>query len=199
VEGRFFIKSLPAMNIYSQPALVTEAVDGRIISINNTQAAEFMEKIGVISKGKTNAVYAFPLLVDNHDGTGPHSCGITGIEESGVLRCGITIVTGATLQITNQVQEHILHSSEQLAQSIAKESGARGHLIFSCFGRSAPLLDLKDEMSLFQKYITETPYMLVYSGGEFCPVDNGQGGLRNSFHQFSITVLSFIDKVCHGQ
>jgi hypothetical protein len=199
VEGRFYIKSLPIMNIYSQPALVTEAMNGRIISINNIQAAEFMEKIGVISKGKTNAVYAFPLLVDNHDGTGPHSCGITAIEESGVLHCGITIATGATLQITNQVQEYVLYSSEQLAESIVKENGARGHLIFSCFGRSAPLLDLKDEMSLFQKYITETPYMIVYSGGEFCPVDNGQGGIRNGFHQFSIISLSLLDKVCHGQ
>jgi hypothetical protein len=67
LESRFDSQSLPAMNIHRQPALVTEAQDNRIISINNMPAAEFMEKNGVISEGRINALHGFPLLVNNND------------------------------------------------------------------------------------------------------------------------------------
>jgi hypothetical protein len=191
VESRFAVKSLPAMNFYSQPALVTGAQDNKLISINNIPAVEFMEKLGIISEGKVNAIYGFPILIDNNDGTGPKSCAMHSIEDGGVIRCGSTIAKGATFKLVNQMQETVLESSEQFLESIKKESGKKIHFIFSCFGRSAPLVDLKDEMKLFQKYMDGTSYVFIYSGGEFCPVYDERGGIRNRFHQFSIISLSF--------
>jgi hypothetical protein len=190
-ESRFTVQSLPAMSFYSQTAFVTEARENRLISINNIPAVEFMEKAGIISDGKINAVYGFPLLVNNNDGTGLKSCAIHSIEEGGSLRCGSALTKGAALNLVNQMQEEVLHSSEQLVVSIKNESGKKAHLIFSCFGRSAPLVDLKDEMGLFQKNMEGTSYAFVYSGGEFCPVYAEQGRIRNRFHQFSIISLSF--------
>jgi hypothetical protein len=189
-ESRFTVKTLPTMNFQSQPALVTGARDNRLISINNIPAFEFMEKAGIVSESGTNAVYGFPLMINNHDGTGPKSCAIHDVEEGGVLRCGSTIVKGATLKIVNQMQKEVLRSSEELIESIKNEGGAKAHLIFSCFGRSAPLLDLKDELSLFQESLQDIPYMFVYSGGEFCPVYDEQGEIRNCFHQYSIVSAS---------
>ncbi|MDR0597614.1 MAG: FIST C-terminal domain-containing protein [Treponema sp.] len=191
VESRFAVKSLPAMNIYSKPAIVTGVEDNNLISINSIPAVEFMEKLGIISKNKINAVYGFPLLIDNHDGRGPKSCAIHSIEDGGVLRCGSAIVEGATLKLVSQMQEEVLHNSEQLAESIKKEGGKKNHLIFSCFGRSVPLVDMKDEMELFQKYLGKMPYVFIYSGGEFCPVRSEQGGICNCFLQFSIISASF--------
>jgi hypothetical protein len=189
-ESRFNIKSLPALNIYSKPALVTGVQGSKLISINNMPAVEFMEKLGIISGNKVNAVYGFPLLVDNNDGMGPKSCAIHSIENGGVLRCGSAIAKGATLKLVSQMREEVLHNSEQLIESIKKEEDKTNHLIFSCFGRSAPLVDLKEEMELFQKRMGGRPYMFVYSGGEFCPVHDKHGEIRNSFHQFSIISLS---------
>jgi hypothetical protein len=120
VESRFEIKSLPPMNIYSKPAIVTEVQGSRIISINNIPAVEFMEALGITSKNKVNAVYGFPLLIDNNDGTGPKSCAIHSIEDGGVLRCGSAIARGATLKLVSQMQEEVLYSSEQLAEAIKK-------------------------------------------------------------------------------
>jgi hypothetical protein len=191
VESRFEIKSLPAMNIYSKSAIVTEVQDSRLISINNIPAVEFMEALGILSRNKVNAVYGFPLLIDNNDGAGPKSCAIHSIEDGGVLRCGSTITRGATLKLVSQMQEEVLQSSEQFAREIREEGDKKSHLIFSCFGRSAPLIDLKDEMRLFQKYLEGIPHVFIYSGGEFCPVRGKQGGIRNCFHQFSIISLSF--------
>jgi hypothetical protein len=193
VESRFNIKSLPALNIYSRPAFVTEVQGNRLISINNIPAVEFMEKFGIISKNKVNAVYGFPLLVDNNDGTGPKSCAIHSIEDGGVLRCGSVITKGAALKLVSQMQEEVLRNSEHLIESIKKEEGEVCHLIFSCFGRSAPLVDLKEEMKLFQKHMDGWPYIFIYSGGEFCPVHDEQGETHNRFHQFSIISLSLRD------
>jgi hypothetical protein len=190
-ESRFTVKPLPATNFYSQPVLVTGAQGCRLISINNMPAVEFMEKVGIISEGKINAVYGFPLLVNNNDGTGLKSCAIHSIEGDGVLRCGSVIAEGATLKLVNQMQEEVLRSSEEFIESLKKESGKKAHLIFSCFGRSAPLVDLKDEMKLFQKNMEGTAYSFIYSGGEFCPVYDEGGRIRNCFHQFSIISLSF--------
>ncbi|MDR0640841.1 MAG: FIST C-terminal domain-containing protein [Treponema sp.] len=191
VEPRFAVTSLPVMNIYSKQAIVTEVQDGRLVSINNIPAVEFMEKLGIISKNKVNAVYGFPLLIDNNDGWGPKSCAIHSIEDGGVLRCGSAIAQGATLKLVNQMQDELLYNSKQFAESIKNEGGKKNHLIFSCFGRSAPLVDMKDEMSLFQKNLEGAAYMFIYSGGEFCPVRDEQGGIRNCFHQFSIISASF--------
>jgi hypothetical protein len=191
VESRFYVSSLPSMNIYSKPAFVTEAQDNRLISINNIPAAEFMRKNGILLEDKINAVYAFPLMIDNHDGKGPNPCAIHNIEEGGVLRCGSAFVKGAELRLVNQMQEEVLCSLEQLVESFKKESGKNRHLIFSCFGRSAPLVDIKDEMKLFQKHTEGRSYVFIYSGGEFCPVYDEQGGIHNCFHQFSIISLSF--------
>ncbi|MDR1626719.1 MAG: FIST C-terminal domain-containing protein [Spirochaetia bacterium] len=190
-ENRFHISALPPQNICSQPMPVTRAQGNKLISINNMSAAKFMEQTGVICAENTDSIYAFPLLIDNHDGAGLKPCAMYDIEEDGALRCGCAFSPGATLQLANQVRESVLHSSEQIAESIKRESTGNGHLVFSCFGRSAPLVDLKDEMRLFQKHLRETPYLFIYSGGEFCPVYDGRGGIRNEFHQFSIVSISF--------
>jgi hypothetical protein len=190
VESRFYVEPLPEMAIYSRPVLVTEARGSRIISINNRPAVEFVENLGSISGTKTNAIYAFPLLVDNHDGAGPKPCGIYGAEKGGVLCCGRVINTGATVKIINQVQERVLQSSMRFTELIKKENDGKNHLIFSCFGRSMPLVDLKDEMDLFQKNMRGTPYIFTYARGEFCPIEEN-GGIRNCFHQFSIVSASF--------
>jgi hypothetical protein len=191
VESRFVVKSLPAMNFYSKPAVVTGVRDRKIVSINNMPAVEFMERLGIISKNRVNAVYGFPLLVDNRDGKGPKSCAIHSIEDGGALRCGSAIVEGAALKLVNQMQDEVLRGSERLAESIKEEGGKKNHLIFSCFGRSAPLVDMKDEMGLFQKHLEGLPYVFIYSGGEFCPVGDEQNGIHNGFHQFSIISASF--------
>jgi hypothetical protein len=157
-------------------------------------AAEFMERVGIVSNGQINAaIQGFPLLVDNKDGTEPKSCAIHSVEEGGVLRCGNDIAEGATLKLVNQMQEEVLRSSAQFVESIKKENGKKAHVVFSCFGRSAPLVDLKDEMRLFQENMAGTSYVFIYSGGEFCPVYDAQGGIHNRFHQFSVISVSFQD------
>jgi hypothetical protein len=190
LKSRFTVKTLPAINFQSHPALVTDARENRLISINNMPAFEFMEKAGILSAGTANAVYGFPLMINNNDGTGPKTCAVHSVEEGGVLRCGSAVARGATLKIVNQMQREVLRSSEQLIETVKTGGDTKIHLIFACFGRSAPLLDLRDEMSLFQKNMQGISYVFAYSGGEFCPLYDGQGKTHNHFHQYSIISLT---------
>ncbi|MDR1179360.1 MAG: FIST C-terminal domain-containing protein [Spirochaetales bacterium] len=191
VESRFHVDSLPELHTYGLSALVTGARGTKLISINNMPAARFLENIGVISRDKTDAIYMFPLVVDNHDGEEPRHCGIFGIEEDGSLLCSSAIAEGATLKLVNEVQDQILRSSEQFAEMLKNENVQHGRLICSCFGRSAPLVDLKDELRLYEKYIKGKPYVVIYSRGEFCPVYDERGGIRNCFHQYCIISAGF--------
>jgi hypothetical protein len=191
VESRFHVKLLPAMPVYSQPVFATATQGTKLISINGMPAAEFMRKTGIISRGGENSFSGFPLLIDNHDGLGPKCCAVYNMKENGALRCGSAVAEGAALKLVDQVQEQILYSSERFAEAIEKEDGKNGHLIFSCFGRSVPLVDMKDEMALFQEHVKAKPYMFVYSKGEFCPVYDDRGGIRNCFHQYSLISASF--------
>jgi hypothetical protein len=190
MKSRFHAKSLPEMNIYSKPAVATEVQGNRLVSINNIPAADFMEQFGIISGDNMNASYGFPLLVDNHDGRGIKSIGIYGIEDDRALHCGCVLAEGATFKLANQMREEVLRSSEQLVELLKEESDRKNHLIFSCFGKSAPLIDIKDEMRLFEKNLGEESFVFVFSGGEFCPIENEQGKLFNSFHQYSIISMS---------
>jgi small ligand-binding sensory domain FIST len=149
-----------------------------------------MERAGIISGDSLNAAAAFPLLIDNHDGAGPKLCAIHNIEGS-VLRCGSTIVTGAALKIGNPGKNDVLQSMARLTGLIKKESSGNWHLVFSCYGRSITMVDLKDEMEAFQKQMEGLSYIYISSGGEFGPVYDRGGGILNRFHQYSIISASF--------
>jgi hypothetical protein len=189
-KSRFYAESLPATETRSRPAIVTGAQGNRLISVDNIPAAVFMEKAGIISGGKLNAVCAFPLLIDNYDGEGPKLCAIHGIEGN-ILRCGSTVTTGAALKIGNPGKDDVSRSMTRLTDSIKKENSRSGHLVFSCYGRIMPLVDMKDEMEAFQKQMEGLSYLFVSVGGEFCPVYDREGRALNRFHQYSIISAGF--------
>ncbi|MDR1058364.1 MAG: FIST C-terminal domain-containing protein [Treponema sp.] len=174
-----------------QPLLVTEARDNQLISVNNIPASEFMNRIGIVSKNQLDVISGFPILIDNHDGAGMRPNAIHGIEKGGVLRCGATITTGAALKLGSMVREDVLRSTEHLITSIKQENGRNGHLIFSCYGRSIVLVDLTDETAICRRQMEGRSYLFIYSGGEFCPVYDREGGVHNHFHQYSIVSASF--------
>jgi hypothetical protein len=176
---------------FDQPLLVTEARDNQLISINNIPASEFMNRIGIVAKDQLDVISGFPILIDNHDGAGMRPNAIHGIEKGGVLRCGATITTGAALKLGSMIREDVLRSTEHLIASIKQENRRNGHLIFSCYGRSIVLVDLTDETAICRGQMEGQSYLFAYSGGEFCPVYDGEGGVHNYFHQYSIVSASF--------
>ncbi|MDR1948801.1 MAG: FIST C-terminal domain-containing protein [Spirochaetaceae bacterium] len=187
-EPQFFVDSIPHKKTRSQQAVITEAEGNRMFSINNMSAVSYMERIGLINDGVIDLLYAFPLVIDNHDGEKPWPCVIVGIGPDGALLCGGSILPGSTLSIGSPLGEDVLTTAARIVEIAKQKQDRDGLLIFSCFSRNVALVDSGDEMKLVQKLMADSslPYIFLYSAGEICPLCTGDGKIVNRFHQYSI-------------
>jgi hypothetical protein len=188
VRPRFFIDSIPEKKAHSQQAVITAAEGNRMISVNNMPTVTYMERIGLINDDMVELLYAFPLLIDNHDGEKPRPYIITGVGSDGSVFCGNSIRPGSTLNIGSPLREDVLATAANVVGLAGQEQDRNGLLIFSCFSRNVALVDSQDEMILVQKLMADSslPYMFLYSGGELCPYHRADGRMSNRFHQYSI-------------
>jgi hypothetical protein len=199
VKPRFFTCSLPRGGQITQDAVITEAKGNRLISINNIPAAVFMEKIGIITQGDADILFAFPIVVDSHNGSEPQVMAMSKIEAEGALVSEQDIPTSGTMTIGAIDEKVIIESTRYLVDRIKKTSARNGLLIFSCLSRVLTLQNPTDEIMLLRQMFADSPapFLYVYSGGEICPLYKsdknkpGEGKPMNSFHQFTIVACAF--------
>jgi hypothetical protein len=184
---RFFVDSVWRYNIYSQKALVTEAEGNRMISVNTIPAAEYMKKIGLITEARLDMLFVFPLAIDSNDGAPPKLFIIYTINDDGSLTCSANTPVGSVLHIGSPGSGEVINSAKTITGA-AKEAGGDAALIFSCFSRSVILTNPQDEMEAIQNDLKDSalPYVLIYSGGEICPVHNEKGALVKKYNNFYI-------------
>jgi hypothetical protein len=173
---------------HGQKAYITAAENNRIIGINNTPAAVYMENIGLMRDGLIQTLYAFPMAVDKLDGEQASVCVILSVEPDGSLVCGNSVSAGSILNIGVPSAGEVLETAVDITDR-AKTRPDRGALfILSCFSRSIALVESSDEMNLIQKELKDLPipYIFFYSGGEVCPIDK-EGRPLNRHHNYAIT------------
>jgi hypothetical protein len=188
VSPKFAIDSTGEQRTHSQKALITAAEGNRIISINNIPAAVYMEKLGLISNGMVNMLYAFPLSIDNHDGEKSSLCIIVSIDQDGSLTCGNSVSTGSTLHIGCPSAEAVLKTTANITGLARKEPDRDLLFIFSCFSRSVVLVESSEEMTFVKKELAGLPfpYLFLYSGGEICPAGHETGRPVNRHYNYAI-------------
>jgi hypothetical protein len=81
----------------------------------------------------------------------------------------------------------VINTAKNIAGAVKKAKGD-AVLIFSCVSRSIILTNLEDEMKAIGEELKDPafPYMLVYSGGEICPIHNEKGAPVNQYHNYAI-------------
>ncbi|MDR2134500.1 MAG: FIST C-terminal domain-containing protein, partial [Treponema sp.] len=173
---RFFVDSVWKYNIYSQKALVTGAEGNRMISVNNIPAVEYMKKIGLITEARLDLLFVFPLALDPGDGSPPKLFIIYTINDDGSLTCSANTPAGSVIYIGSPGSSEVINSAKNITGAV-KKAGGDAALIFSCFSRSVILTNPKDEMEAIQDDLKDSalPYVLIYSGGEICPVRDEKG------------------------
>ncbi|MDR2053185.1 MAG: FIST C-terminal domain-containing protein [Treponema sp.] len=194
IKPRFFACSLHQQVQIARNAKITKAQGNRLISINNMPAAAFMEKIGIGSQDNMNIMYAFPLVVDSHDGSEPRLIAMSGIDSDGALVSEQDIPASGTVTIGTIDEKLVIKSAHYLADKIKETSALNGLLIFSCLSRIFTLQNSMEEMTLFRQEFAGLPesFLYVYSGGEICPFyKQGEDKPVNSFHQFTIVACAF--------
>ncbi|MDR2103534.1 MAG: FIST C-terminal domain-containing protein [Treponema sp.] len=193
VTPHFVLDSLGEQKAHSQRAVITAAEGNRIISINNTPATVYMEKIGLINKGALNTLFAFPITIENPREGEINNCIIQSREANGSLVCSCGISAGSTLYVGVPTAEAVLKTVVNITRQAKAEQDRNLLFIFSCFSRSIVLVESGEEMNLIQKELAglSLPYLFLYSGGEVCPVKNSAGRMLNRHHNYAIISCSF--------
>ena len=189
VQPRFFAALFPEKEIFPHNAIITDAQENRIYSINNIPALSFFTNIGGIQNKAMETLYAIPLIIDYHNEETTEIIVISGIGADGSLICSRNIKRGGVLNIGAITPGYVIETAGKVAQSIKKAGEGQGLFIFSCFSRNvilggepmAEIAAIKRELAGFS-----TPWIFLYSCGELCPQCTENGKPFNRFIQYSL-------------
>ena len=191
LKPRFYIDSVAPKNIQHQQAIVTESDGYRVTKVNNLPVLDYLAHIGINMKTLT-ALSILPFMVDYGDGAPPVLVGIYSLTPKGML-CGGQMPVGARIRFVEIEYGSIMESAESAlrqAYADAREHGTSGMLAIPCMTRSLMTSpNLEDELQKTVGVLSaHFPFMLLYSGGECCPVRSDTGVLVNRFHNYTYTL-----------
>jgi hypothetical protein len=187
VAPKFVLASISENNIHRQYAAITAAEGSILKEVNGMPAKDYLISLGLLDSGTMEATVAIPFVVNYNDGSQPVARAIYNLNPDGSAACGGAMPQGGTLSIGNLDVDDILLTAEQSISSLLQAEGAGGLLLFSCLGRNmalglAPMVEVEKVREIIGEKL---PWHLAYSGGELCPVYDGDGKHQNRFHNFT--------------
>jgi len=190
VSPRFFCTSIEKSKIWQHSAVVTKSEGNVLMEVNNIPMPQFLESVGLAKDGVIAAsINTFPFVLDYNDGTPAITRAALGVTPEGYCVCGGLVPMGTTLSVSTFDRADVLSSAAQALDKVLSVGEGRVLLMFSCIGRNNSLgADTDAEMALVRERLdTRLPYLFVYSGGEFCPVQGADGRETNRFHNDTLT------------
>lgn len=195
VRPKFYIANISPHKALDKSALITKSAGHIIMEVNGRHISEFFEELGLLKASEdAYAMASLPFLLDYNDGTPKVSKILAGFTPEGYAICAGATPEGSTLYITPTDKEDILFTTGQAADQILKDiEGASGLLIYSCVGRIMTLgADQYSEMGLIdEKVAGRLPFMMMCSGGEFCPTQDLNSKAVNRFHNDAFVACLF--------
>ncbi|MCL2380799.1 MAG: FIST C-terminal domain-containing protein [Treponema sp.] len=192
ITPRFFIAALPQNDAISLQAVVTKSKGNFVHEINHKSAQTFFADLGTPESMITVPLMVNLLNQEDYDGI-PVIRGQAGFTEEGTgIFCG-DVDEGSTVSLVKFDFDDILSASQKGIERINTQAEVNGALLFSCISRrmlllgaGAPLSELKAAKDTINPDI---PFMMGYSGGEFCPTSVKNNVPANRFHNFSLIIL----------
>ena len=187
VQPHFVVTATSEQNLRKQQAVITDSEGSILKAVNGMSTRSYLESIGLIQGGSEKGLSSVPFMVNYNDGTQPLARAIYSLSDDGSALCGGLMPKGSTLSIGRMDVEDILLSAEQSLKRILDFEGICGIITFPCLGRNLILgMDFLREIEQVQKHVPKSlPVHLAYSGGEVCPVYDGNGNAVNRFHNFT--------------
>jgi len=197
INPRFHITSIAKRNIQQNNAIVTGADGYLVTSINDMPVLDYFASLGILTRKEHSIapVTMIPFLVDFGDGTAPVAYSMYNISEDGAY-CGGAIPQGSKITFAEIDMVSILETAEitlRAALDDAEKNGASGIVAIPCFARAmvmTPSVEAEIVKSL-EVIGDKIPFLLIYSGGEICPVYNKQQEPVNRFHNLTYTLMVF--------
>ncbi|MDR2296130.1 MAG: FIST C-terminal domain-containing protein [Clostridiales Family XIII bacterium] len=194
INPRFFTTAISEKNIQQQTAVVTDAEGSLLKSVDNIPCLEYLASLGVETNGLA-AVTTLPFLIDYGDGTKPIAFSMYAFTEEGIF-CGGNIPVGAKIAMADVDYNSVMETAQTTVSQALADVEAKGGafmLAIPCFTRGLVISpNSEEEMKRTSEMIGDTlPFMLLYSGGEMCPVYDEKGGAVNRFHNLTYTLVVF--------
>jgi hypothetical protein len=169
--------------------------------INDRSTAEYLEGLGLATLAENGyAMSSMPFILDYGDGTPPISRIFIQLTPDGSAILNGSVPVGAQLVIGSFDKEDALHTTKVVIDDALVRSSQNGEdgnepsvlLIYSCIARSIALgSEYLLELEQVQQQIGSAfPYMMAYSGGEYCPTEVSERGAVNRFHNNALVVCA---------
>ncbi|MDR1275146.1 MAG: FIST C-terminal domain-containing protein [Candidatus Accumulibacter sp.] len=191
VDPHFYITTLPEENGVHERAVITQAEKNRIQRINGFLPIYYLEKIGLAAKGRVSSdIITYPFVLTLKDGSQVARAAYK-VADDGSILCYGSVIKGARVCFSEIGADYVVESTgKTIAHAFAESTdrGALSALIVSCISRCWVLgkeadLEMKE---IAMRLDAAFAYQFMYSGGEICPVKNGEGQWVNRFHNFSM-------------
>jgi len=196
IHPKFYIANISPDKALDKSAIITKSEGHVIMELNGRSVDEFFESLGLTKASEeTYAMSSLPFLLDYNDGTPKVSKIFVSLTPERYALCAGATPEGSTLNIATTDKEDVLLTSEQAADLILGDiEGASGLLIYSCIARSMVLIGEHQysEIDLINKKTAgKLPFMMAYSGGEFCPTQDSNNKAINRFHNNAFIACLF--------
>ncbi|MDR2375947.1 MAG: FIST C-terminal domain-containing protein [Treponema sp.] len=191
LEPRFLIGGISEEKAFREKGVVTASQGNLLKEVNGGSVGDYLTGLGLgrDEQGNLVGINSYPFILDFNDGTQPIIRVMFAVTPDGSAVCGGKMPVGATLTVGTINGAEVLHASTEILMKALKAAGGRAMLIFSCIGRYfAQGFDTTAEMDKAQEILGESPFSLVYSGGELCPVYGKDGSLTNRSHNDTMVI-----------
>jgi len=185
VNFAFEVASINSDKIIQKKSVITKS-DGNILhGVDGKNAFEFLTEIGLSKEDLDLGLGLVPFIVDHKDGTIPIARATYSLTPDGSAVCGGAMQQGALLTVGHISRDDVISTTVNTLPLITKEDGLV--LIYSCIGRFFTLgSDFLVEPQKIIEHMNGRNFMYAQSGGEFCPLPDADGKLKNYFHNYSI-------------
>ncbi|NLT57435.1 MAG: hypothetical protein GXX99_00540 [Clostridiales bacterium] len=192
ISPTFLVASIPKEGIQKQAAVITASCGNLVKTVNNLPVEQYLLTLGLSAGNGFAGISAIPFVLDYSSGTRPAARVIYMLNGEGEAVCGGEMPEGATLAISSLDHDNVIHTAQQMTETILKVGAQSGALLFSCLSRNMALKTrMEAELSIFMQRLAGVPFAVSYSGGECCPIQEEGGGLVNRIHNFTLTACIF--------
>ena len=190
LNAKFLVGEISEDFIQKQHAVVTKSDGNIIMSINDMGPADYLNSIGIGFEQADGNLHAIPFFVDFCDGTDPVGRVFYKLTPEGYLITGGIIPENSTIAVGSLDVQDIIRLTERTLERIVSSNKSKGLLLFPCVSHFWVLETTPFEL-IQDKLDKKIPYQVFYSGGEICPVYDGEGKMYNRFHSFTCVACSF--------
>ena len=190
VRPKFTLIGIPERRALKHRAIVSKSERNKVLEVNGMPVIEYLSRLGVIQQERFLTMRV-PFLVTDSGGK-TRIVVLESVTEDDAAMFSRIIPPNSTLGLAGCDETDVLRTARELTDEIKWES-FDFCLINCCLSRNIVLgLNYLAEFNQYKSELGDLqPYVICYSGGEFCPELEDDEETVNKFHNMVLTSCRF--------